>query len=168
MTTELSNHLTEEALNDALIGLGSAESETHLAACAACRAKVEEFRSDMKVFNDTTLAWSEARPVTGLQGAARPKAHLPVFAPVGWALAVVVLLMICVSVWNHGQRSASHEGFTSVAAPEDSETQIAQDNELLRQVDVALNTGEASPIDEYQLVDRQHPRLKVRKGLRNR
>jgi hypothetical protein len=168
MTTQLSNHLTEEALDDALIGLGSAESEAHLAVCPACRARVEEFRSDMKVFNDTTLAWSEARPVPSLQGAARPKAHLPVFAPVGWALAAVVLLLLCVSVWNHDQRSASHEGFASVATPEDSETQIAQDNEMLRQVDVALNTGEASPISEYHLADGQHPRLKVRKELRNR
>lgn len=168
MTTKLLNHLTDEALNDALIGLGSAESEAHLAACAVCRAKVEEFRSDMKVFNETTLAWSEARPVMSLPGAARPKAHLPIFAPVGWALVSVVLLLICVSVWNRDQRSASHTGFVSVAAPEDSEAQIAQDNELLRQVDVALSAGEASPINEYHLADRPHPRLKVRKELRNR
>ena len=167
MTTELLNHLTEEALDDALIGLGSSESEAHLAACAACRARVEEFRSNIEAFNQTTLAWSEARPVTSLQGATRP-AHLPMFALVGWALAAVVLLVLGVSVWNHDQRTASHAGVAFVALPEDSEAQIAQDDQLLRQVDVALSAGEVSPIEEYHLSESPHPRLKVRKELRNR
>jgi len=168
MITEFSDHLTEDALNDALIGLSSPESEAHLATCAVCRVKVEEFRSEMQMFNQTTLAWSEARPAKSLQGAGRTKAHPVSFAAAGWVLAAVVLLMIAIPVWNRDRRSAARDRVVPASAPENSEAQIAQDNELLRQIDMALSASEASPINEYHLADRPHPRLKVRKELRNR
>ena len=68
MTPSLSNHLSEEALDDVLIGLGSAESEAHLAVCPECRAEVETFRGDVALFNAASVAWSESR---------RPQPRLP-------------------------------------------------------------------------------------------
>ena len=102
-----------------------------------------------------------------LRPSARPMAHRAVFAPVGWALATAVLLMtIGVPVWRHDHRSTLSNG-TAPAAVEDSPAQIAQGNDLLRSVDEALNTSEASPISEYHLSDGPQPHRKARPELRN-
>ena len=54
-------HLSDEALNDVLIGVGTSVSESHLAECPLCRGKVDEFQSDLGMWNAATLQWSEAR-----------------------------------------------------------------------------------------------------------
>jgi hypothetical protein len=167
MTQPRSAHLSEEALDDVLIGLGSPESAAHLAECEVCRGKLEEFRSGVRVFNQASLAWSEARPMRSPLSPARLKVRNAVFAPVGWAFAAVVLLvMIGVPVWNHGHRAALSNGTAPAAAIEDTPAQIAQDNDLLRSVDEALNTSEASPISEYHLSDGPQLHRKARPELR--
>jgi hypothetical protein len=40
MKSNFNAHLTEEALDDVLIGMGSEEAALHLAACPECRARV--------------------------------------------------------------------------------------------------------------------------------
>jgi hypothetical protein len=52
-------------------------------------------------------------------------------------------------------------------SPEDSEAQIAQDNDLLRSVNAALSTAEASPVREYHLSDGPHSPLRTRPEARN-
>jgi hypothetical protein len=49
-----------------------------------------------------------------------------------------------------------------VAPQEDSEAQIAQDNELLKAVNAAINPDEMSPFKEYDLSGRPHPRHRHR------
>ena len=167
MTQPRSAHLSEEALDDVLIGLGSPESDAHLAECEVCRGQLEEFRSGMRVFNQASLAWSEARPMRSLRSLVRSKVRPGVFAPAGWALAAAVLLMmIGVPVWRHDHRTALIKSTAPAAANEDSPAQIAQDNDLLRSVDEALNTSEASPISEYHLSDGPQPHRKARPELR--
>ena len=56
--TPATNHLSEEALDDVLIGLGSAESQAHLEVCADCRAQVRTFLGDVALFNAASMAWS--------------------------------------------------------------------------------------------------------------
>jgi hypothetical protein len=51
-------------------------------------------------------------------------------------------------------------------AQQDSSAQIAQDNQLLESVNVALNTNDASPLPEYRLSD--SPRLAERTDSRIR
>jgi predicted anti-sigma-YlaC factor YlaD len=168
MTRELSAHLSEEAIHDVLIGLSSPESDAHLAVCSICRSQVKEFHSEVDLFNRASLAWSEARPSTTLRSAARPRVRSILFAPFGWALAAMALLAIGVPVWNHHHRPSLNSASAPVSAQEDSEAQIAQDNELLRSVDMALNENEEPPISEYHLSDGPYPRLKARPELRNR
>lgn len=167
MTQPHSAHLSEEALDDVLIGLGSPESDAHLAECEVCRGQLEEFRTGVRVFNQASLAWSEARPMRSPLSPARSKVHPAVFAPAGWAFAAVVLLVtIGVPVWNHDHRTSPSNGTAPAAAVEDSPTQIAQDNDLLRSVDEALNASEASPINEYHLSDGPLLHRKARPELR--
>ncbi len=168
MTPEFSTHLSEEALHDVLIGLSSPASDAHLAACPACRGQVQEFRSDMQLFNQTTLAWSEAMPAAQLSATSRPAIRPAYFAPARWALAAAVLLAVGLPVWRYYRHSAPNYASVPVTQSEDTEAQIAQDNELLRSINMALSANETSPIREYHLSDRPHDRSKTRPELRNR
>jgi hypothetical protein len=165
MTPEQSAHLSEEAINDCLIGLGSPQSEAHLAVCAVCRGQVKGFETDIAAFNQTTLAWTEARPHTTLRAAPTPRARRITAGPLGWALAAALLAAVGLPVWNH-YRPAAHTASVAGPVTVDSEAQIAQDNDLLRSVNVALNEGEESPIAVYHLSEAPHPRSKTRSELR--
>ena len=176
MTIELSAHLSEEAMNDVLIGLGSPESEAHLAACPACRTQIEVFRSEMQLFNQTSLAWSQTRSAAIPGPAISQKERIRLFVPVGLALAAALLMAIGLLVWNHNPGANQKYAVAPTPSQQDYEAQIASDNELMRSVDMALNAGEESPVSEYRIVERPQPRLKtspnhgpaVRPELRNR
>jgi len=172
MTTELSAHLSEEALDDVLIGLSTPESDAHLAVCNACRSRVEGFQSGLQAFNQASLAWSEARPMTtttiSLQAAAKSKARRAMFAPLGWAMAATVILMIGIPIWTRDHPTPSIHEAAAAATAVDSEAQIAQDNELLKSVDMALSTNDESLLSEYHLSDEHHSHLKKRPELRSR
>jgi len=168
MKKELSAHLSEEALDDALIGLSSPEAEAHLALCGACRGQLEAFHAEIQLFNQTSLAWSEAQPARPFPVVARKKLIHTYYAPLGWALAATVFLAIGVPVWNHDHRVSPKYNATSVSTPPDTEAQIEQDNDLMRSVDAALNAQEASPLNEYNLSKRSQTRETSRSELRNR
>lgn len=169
MTTESSAHLSEEAMNDVLIGLGSPESEAHIGTCAECRSQLQAFQANMQLFNQTSLAWSETRSAT-LGTIAVPKRNKILLASAGWALAATVLLGVGVPMWMHNLDSVKHGGQAAtapVAAQQDSVEQIAQDNELMHSVDMALSSSEVSPISEYQTIERPREGPKARPELRH-
>jgi cytoskeletal protein RodZ len=167
MTPELSTHLSEEAMDDVLIGLASPESDAHLAACSLCRSQLQEFRSAMQVFNQTSLAWSEDRSKAFHHSSAKPKIRPAIFVPLSWAMVAAVLLAIGFPMWNHHYLSRNYAPGPA-STPENSEAQIAQDNELLQSVNLALNESDVPQINMYDLSDGPHPQLKVRPELRNR
>ena len=160
-------HLSQEALNDVLIGFGTSSSEAHLAACAVCRGQLEAFCSDLQMFNQSSLAWNQARSTT-MPHPAQPQ-HA-IFTLLGWALAAMLLLAIGIPVWNYEHRSylssspvaVQNNNPAPVATTNDAETQIAEDNHLLREVNEALSVNEASPFAEYHLAEGSHPHRKAR------
>ena len=165
MTPELSAHLSEEALNDILIGLGSPQSEAHLAVCGNCRAHLQEFQSTMQRFNQASLAWSEAKPAFSLSRPSKSKVRQVVGMPLSWsfgAIAAAVLLMIGIPLWQREHSIVVESGPAVIVASEDSELRIAQDNELLKSVYAAINVDEESPVSEYHLSERSHVRAKAR------
>ncbi len=174
MTIELSAHLSVEAMNDVLIGLGSPESETHLLACQACRAQLQSFNSDIRLFNRTTLKWSEMQSATMPSPIPAPRPRLGIFAPAGLALTASILLATGILAWHHNPGASQNFANTPTATQQDDPVQIATDNELMRSVDMALSAGEAAPLGELRIAQRPHPRLKTRPApdaiteLRNR
>ena len=165
-------HLSEAALNDLLIGLGSEESEAHVAACPECRSRVEEFQSTVQAFHTTSMAWTQYRSEFRATARITPPARVKVrYAQLGWALAVASLLAIGIPTWNANHRRMENVATTSlsakVAASADSEAQIAQDNELLRSVNLALNSEEESPVSEYHLLEKPHMRGRARAESRS-
>jgi len=165
MTPEARMHLSEEALDDVLIGLGSPESHAHLAGCAECRSQVEAFRGDIQLFNDASRAWSESRPATQRISAPRRTHTRVAFA--SWAVVCTALVLMAVALW-HRPAPVTNQAIVQPQAA-DSEAQIAQDNQLLQAVNAAISPDEESLIDEYNIRvqsppshARRHSKLRLR------
>jgi anti-sigma factor RsiW len=151
MTPTSPNHLSEEALDDVLIGLGSEESEAHLAVCSECRAQVETFRGDVALFNAASAAWSESRrPQPRLREREDARTRI---AFVSWAVAAAALVVMAFGVWHHRPAPPSNQASAFQPQPVDTEAQIAQDNQLLQAVNAAISPDEDSPIDEYKILE---------------
>ncbi|MDR3724123.1 MAG: hypothetical protein P4K83_06505 [Terracidiphilus sp.] len=169
MNSDFSVHLSEEALNDILIGIGSEQSERHLAQCPECRARVEEFNSGIALLDATSMAWSRQRAAQMPDPPPHTGAGRFPLATMGWATAAVLLIAIVAPVWRHhlNQSKIGYATQPAIQTPEvthaeDSEAQIAQDNALMRDVDAAINASEASPLGGYTRPERPYRREKAR------
>ena len=170
-----SEHLSEEALDDVLIGLGSAEAEAHLAACSRCSDTLRQFQAKMGSFNQASLAWSEARPVPEAMSKAVARLNAKprgVIAPLSWAMAVVVVAALGFQIWTYELHRPSTAPVASVSQPNDlevqSEVQIAQDNQLLQSVNAALSASDVLPASEYGLQAELSSELKPHGRQRNK
>jgi anti-sigma factor RsiW len=165
MTPALPTHLSEEALDDVLIGLGTAEAHAHLAACAECRAQVAMVRGDIALFNAASMAWSDSRRPQPLPIEVRHHPRLRA-AFIGWAATAAALGLMAVGIWRHHPAAPPNNANTVQSMPVDSEAQIEQDNKLLQAVNAAISPEEASPIEEYKIVESPHPHTKARSKTR--
>jgi anti-sigma factor RsiW len=161
MKPDIKSHLTDEALDDVLIGLGSLASHAHLAQCPQCRARVETFQSSVDLFNQATLGFSEARPALARPITQPVKARRffarPAFAT--WAAAAALLVLGGPAAWHIFAPHPVHAPAVATQS-HDSEQQIAEDNELLRQINAALAApDEQSVVDQYHLLDGQIPQV---------
>ena len=161
MMRGVSAHLSEEALDDVLIGRGSAESDAHLARCGECRAKVEKFQSDMELFNAASMAWSEAQPAQAPdQTRLVPVRRMP-FALAGSAVAASLAVVIALSVGHHERKISADKRINDAVVVEDSQVQIAQDNELMEAVNAAIGPQDESMMDEYGISENHSRHVKA-------
>jgi len=161
MIRESINHLTDEALNDLLIGMGSSEAEYHLAECPLCRGRVEEFRSGLEEFDRATLAWSEARSNAMGRTGEMPRLSWMAHTLRSWALAAAVLLLLAFTAWRYSDRFRPNQQSAQVSNSEDSAAQIAEDNELLKAVNGAIHRDDELLRNEFQFL-RKTERLNSR------
>lgn len=161
MTPASATHLSDVAFDDVLIGMGSPESEAHLAVCPDCRRRVIAFRSDMALFNSASMAWTENQPALS-RPTARKTAHRIRLAFVSWAGMAAVLAVMAIAVLrHHGPAAPPTQATANLSHPADTEAQIAQDNQLLEAVNAAISPDEESPIAEYKLFQMRHPHMKT-------
>lgn len=157
MTAESKQHLSEEELDDLLIGLGTKAALQHVSDCAACRARVEEFRSALQQIDASSMAWSRIRAAAMEPPPVPAEKRRWSFITIGWIAASVLMAVLAIPVWHSVQRPREQaaqppeiRATPPAAAPaEDSTAQIAADNKLLHEVDEALNASEASPLEEF-------------------
>ena len=166
MTPEFTTHLSEEALDDVLIGLGTAEAHAHLAACEECRAQVATFHGDIGLFNAASIAWSESRRPQPHKSAPNGRTLRAAF--IGWATVAVALAVMAVGIWRHHPEPSREAHTVPSSQPLDSEAQIAQDNQLLQAVNAAISPDEASPIEEYRILESPHPYRKAHSKKRTK
>lgn len=143
-------HLSDEEFDDLLIELGSLQAQAHLQTCADCRQKLKTFQEDVHLFNEASMAWTEARVL-------RPQAvpqgrRFFVPSPV-LSLCAVALLLVTIGL--PVVFPTHHIGITTSAVSDTAETpdQIAKDNQLMKDVDAAINPDEAPVVDQYHLME---------------
>jgi hypothetical protein len=150
------SHLTEDALNDFLIGTESNESAAHLASCAKCHAKLEDFQRSMEVFNMASISWSEAK--SNALNRDLSQHHIPfrISSALAWACASLLILALTGTEslnLRHASNQASASGIHAAdprpGAGVDREDEIASDNALLQQIDSEISTPEPSPAEVY-------------------
>jgi anti-sigma factor RsiW len=160
MTPACSAHLSDEAFDDVLIGMGSPASEAHLSTCQDCRRRVNAFRSDMALFNSASMTWTESQPVR-VRANARKTIHRTRLAFVSWAGMAAVLAGMAVAILHHHGPAPTSHATVNVSQPADTEAQIAQDNQLLQAVNAAISPDEELPLDQYKLFQTRHSHMKT-------
>jgi hypothetical protein len=170
-------HLTEEQIDDLLIGDAAAESQTHLAECGACRTRLAQLRAPIESFAAMTLAWSERQSATmmpqpfGTTGS--PWSHR-----LNWALAAAVLVAVGFVLPIATRRAPGGNNLAANDAPKPvgvmpapaaqpvqpevkiravvvrtSEDQVARDNQMLQNINDELDASVPSPADAFGLVN---------------
>jgi hypothetical protein len=145
------NHLTDDQFTDCVLMESTAEAQSHLAECGHCRQELARFTQSMESFSTATLAWSEAQPSASLRAAARSSARRPMYAAAGWALATGLVLSVGISFVGHRDRPAPATVAPVAQAAEDTEAQIAEDNQMMQSVNLAIRVQEPSPFTEYRV-----------------
>jgi hypothetical protein len=138
-------HLTEDQMDDHLIGDLGAAPAAHLAACSLCMARVAQADAPLASFRAVTLAWSERQSAT---------APMPTVAAarsvwerrLAWSLAVATCAVV-------GLAHANHRASVSAPAPQPvlsqeavapSADQLSSDNRLLNSIDRELSASNES------------------------
>ena len=158
-------HLTSDQITSLLVddqAFLHSEAQAHLDACPSCAATFDRERtllfSSIAGFNSASLAWSESRPSVSLH-AATQRSSRPHAAPLRWAVATVALLIAALPLWNRSHHADPIAGQPTYLAAQDTEAQSAQDNSLMRSVEVALADTDPSPLSDYRIASTQplHP-----------
>jgi hypothetical protein len=165
------NHLNDDQFMECTIGEEpGAEAAAHLGECEACREELARFGMSVSSFNSAARAWSEARPVEVRVAGRGYWTARPFFAMAsGMVAACLVLGLGMEEVWHHeqGGRPGTAASVSGDSGPqEDSEAQIAQDNQLLMAVDVATRSDDRSPVVEYGLAPESNDRTRTQETTR--
>ena len=159
-STSQADHLTEDQLDDALIGDLATGHANHLTACEQCQMRLAEAGAPMAAFSAVSLAWSERRsatlptPVQSATSAWLPRAI--------WGATAAAVLAVGVSVpsirhgLGFGNAEIQRQTMIASTGPVDNpvaarDEQIANDNRMLENIDRELEASAPSPEQEYGL-----------------
>jgi hypothetical protein len=143
-------HLSEDQIDDQLIGDPSAYAAAHLAGCGECAERVADAAAPIAGFRDVTMAWSERRSAT------MPLPAAPVDGTLwqrrmGWAMAAFALVM-GLSLSGAGRKAqrltASVQSAPAVDSFEQPAAAVTARN-VAAPVRVALESGDARSDDRY-------------------
>ena len=148
-------HLTEEEVDELILGVAGPELQAHCAACAPCSSRVTAFSASLQPFRQASLAWSEARSNTFTRDLSGHKPTWRLTAPAARSVAATVILGLVAGVtggthvWPRQSASASAVALTQPAprrfAPETRAQQIARDNAMMQAIDAELTEPESAP-----------------------
>ncbi len=158
-------HLSEDQLDEVLLGIALPAASAHLATCEPCTVRFTAFQSElqaqMAAFNTASLAWSEARSNTISRDIARHKATLRLTMPAVWSGAAALVLAATFALhtsFQHGAgqltESNSTASMTSAEAvhPEHDQFELASDNAMLAAIDSEMGTPQPTQFGIYQNV----------------
>jgi hypothetical protein len=154
MTGATMNHLTDEQIDDALLGDLAAEAAGHLAACGVCQQQLIAARMPLESFKAVTLAWSERRSATmpvSLQDRMLHNASGSRRRAWGTAAVAVLALMVALPFGmrhaNGVREASSTQEVAPIAQPlqaKASAEQIDSDNQMLHEIETELSSNRTS------------------------
>ena len=140
-------HLSDDQFTRYLMDPDADGAEAaHLLGCTVCREELERFRSSVESFNSMTLAWSERHSITSPSYAASRGSAEWVF---GWSWSVAVMMLLAVGTSLHLRKEANQANPAIQASDsydQNSEAEIARDNQLMRAVNLEINRKEPFPL----------------------
>jgi hypothetical protein len=143
-----SQHLTEDQLDDHLIGDLAEPAAAHLAACDLCATRVAQANSPLTSFQSVSLAWSErvsaTAPIPSLSSA-----RSLLERRLAWSMAIAACAVgLGLTGLNHRLPPpvsvASSSASQTVATPP-TEAQLSSDNQLLGTIDNELSVSAETP-----------------------
>ena len=134
-------HLSEDDLDDFLLGLASSDASGHVAACPACRERVNAFESQMSVFNQASRDWSEARSNTISRDLAAHRPGLRL-TPAMWYSTAAAVLAVALSVSTNLHRTAVAD---TPVAPESVAAVASDDIDADNAMLAAISSETATP-----------------------
>ena len=172
-------HLSEDQIDDLLIGDLAAEPTAHLAGCEPCQTRVADAQAPIASFKAVSLAWSERRSATlppQFVRTASPAWH----RHAAWAATASAVLLVGIAVPMAKQaarstpvaataplaKSSAQSGVvtasvqpavqpqpagarTVAASYSSQDEQIARDNRMLQAIDRELDASVQSPADAF-------------------
>ena len=151
------SHLTDDQLDEVLLGIASQPATAHLAVCDPCTQRFVNFQAglqaQMSAFNQASLAWSEARSNTISRDIRRHKSTPRVTLPAVWSAASALVLAAIFTVNAGLQRTPGSLESANTAAtisspdavhPEHSQFELASDNAMLDAIDSEMGTPQPS------------------------
>ena len=152
------SHLSDDALDEVLMGISSPDAVAHLRVCEPCGQRVADFESQISLFNQASLAWSDARSNTLSRDLAahKPTPRLTIPALCYSAAAVVVAVAVGLSASMH-RASATLEADNSstqqiAATGGVDQHEIASDNQMLAAIDSEIVTPRPAQFGLYDEV----------------
>jgi hypothetical protein len=173
------SHLSEDQIDDMLIGDLAPEPAAHLKQCVECQAQLEAAKAPMASFAAVSMAWSERQsataPITLVQAANSAGQR-----QANWVAAATAMLLLAVSIPLTmrdkqtqvvasdtvaqttakpavGQQTSANAGQARVQPlamvhHEHPAAELAHDNEMLQAINRELDASVQSPSDNFGLM----------------
>lgn len=110
-------HLTDEQIDDLMIGDAPAELHAHLSECPDCQLRLAAAEAPMSSFRDISLAWAERQSAT-MPVPVAPESHAGLSGKAGWALGAALLLAVGVTVpFLNGRAELPESAHNAPSAP---------------------------------------------------
>jgi hypothetical protein len=154
-------HLTEDELDEVLMGIGSPAASAHLAFCDPCGERLSAFETQMTQFNQTSMAWAAQRSNSIRRDLT---AHKPTWRltlhTIRTSTAVLAVVLAFAATTTINRRAATLDAATpsigqtsaerSPAAQPDQQYEIASDNAMLEAIDTEIDTPQPSQFGLYE------------------
>ncbi len=153
-------HLSDDDLDDLLLGTASAACTAHAAACELCAQRLQSFRAGIATFNQASIAWSQARSNTLSRDLSthRPQPWLTLAAARSYAAALLVVAAVMLTAGIHHRALATSASQARVGHALGSD-ELASDNALLDAIDSEIYRPVPVPagLDSEVSTRRTHP-----------
>ena len=150
-STPSNRHLSEDELDEVLMGIGSPAAAAHLAFCDPCGERLSEFQVQVAIFNQASLDWSTARSNTISRDLAHHKPTPRLTLTTMWSSIATFALALAFGVTAAVQHASVPAGNppAQVAAVADPQSDLAADDAMLANIDSEVNTPATARLNLY-------------------